>query len=191
MNRTARHPTSMPLWAAVCLACATLSHAAAEETYLPPSAVVPYGTAPHATEHLVSSAGTGKTYSLILHAGDEVLTALTEFAKRHSVSAAHFTAIGAVHDVKFGWLDIERKEYKVLHMDSQVEVLSLIGDIGVVDGSRPVVHAHVVLGDRDGGTHGGHLMHAVASPTVEIFITTGTAVLNKEPDAASGMTLFK
>jgi hypothetical protein len=61
----------------------------------------------------------------------------------------------------------------------------------VVDNSRPVVHAHVVLGDRDGGTKGGHLMHAVASPTVEIFITTGAAVLNKEPDAASGMTLFK
>lgn len=53
------------------------------------------------------------------------------------------------------------------------------------------MHAHVVLGDRDGGTKGGHLMHAVASPTVEIFITTGAAVLNKEPDAASGMTLFK
>jgi predicted DNA-binding protein with PD1-like motif len=161
-----------------------------DSTYLAPSAVVPYGAALSVKEHRVSSTGGEETYSLILSSGDEVLTALTDFAKRHTVVDAHFIAIGAVHDVKVGWLDLDRKEYKVIPVQGQVEVLSLIGDIGVA-GAKPIVHAHAVLGLPDGSTRGGHLMHAVASPTLEVFITTSKVPLNKAPDPATGMTLFQ
>lgn len=111
--------------------------------YLDPLKVVPYGSAPRAKEYLIDSHGDQESYSLILYQGDEVFTALTDFAKRHNVGSAHFTAIGAVHDVKIGWLDLNRKQYKIIPVPGQVEVLSLIGDVGVTEGSGPVVHAHL------------------------------------------------
>lgn len=158
--------------------------------YLDPPKVVPHGAAPRAKEHLLSSSETQESYSLILYQGDEVFTALTEFARRHRVGAAHFTAIGTVHDVKVGWLDLTRKQYKVIPVPGQVEVLSLIGDVGVTE-SGPVVHAHLVCGLPTGEARGGHLVHAVTSPTVEIFITVSKTPLGKSPDPDSGMTLFE
>lgn len=165
--------------------------AASSFDYLDPPKVLPYDSAPRAKEHLLGSSEAQETYSLILYQGDEVFTAITEFAKRHQVGSAHFTAIGAVHDVKVGWLDLNRKQYKIIPVPGQVEILSLIGDVGVVAGSGPVVHAHLTCGLTTGEARGGHLVHAVTSPTVEVFITVHKTQLNKVPDSASGMTIFQ
>ena len=42
----------------------------------------------------------------------------------------------------------------------QVEVISLVGDIGLVN-RKPVVHAHGVVGLEDGTTRGGHIISAI------------------------------
>jgi len=167
-----------------------LAQAPPSGPYRSPSELIPYGEAPHVKEHRIGKTGAEETSALILCDGDEVMTALTDFAKRHHRGVAYFTAIGAVHDAKVGWFDPGRKQYKVIDVDGQVEVVSLVGDIGDVDG-RPVVHAHAVLGGASGEVKGGHLIHAIASPTLEVFISTGRAVLEKKPDAASGITLFQ
>ncbi|MCU1715894.1 PPC domain-containing DNA-binding protein [Pseudomonas sp. 5P_3.1_Bac2] len=165
------------------------SAAASAADYIKPSDVKPYGEAPAIQEKLVSSSATEKTYALILRTGDDVYTALNDFAVRHKVVAGRFTAIGAVRDVKVGWLDRKRKEYKIIAADQQVEILALTGDVGVVNGT-PAVHAHVVLSRDDGSVWGGHLMHAVTSPTVEVIFTTYSTPLPKMFDDESGMTLF-
>jgi len=54
-----------------------------------------------------------------------------------------------------------------------------------------VVHAHLVCGLTTGETRGGHLVHAVTSPTVEVFITVSKTQLRKAPDSVSGMTIFQ
>lgn len=46
----------------------------------------------------------------------------------------------------------------------QVEVLSLVGDIAL-ENATPRVHAHVVIGKRDGTAHGGHLIEGHVRPT--------------------------
>src|SRR5882672_1019723 len=98
-----------------------------------------------------------KTYAVVFDAGDEVMSGLLGFAVNHALSASHFTAIGALEDVTLGYFDWNRKEYKKIPVHEQVEVLSLIGDITVVEGGHQV-HAHVVVGKSDGTAHGGHLM---------------------------------
>ncbi|WXL24136.1 PPC domain-containing DNA-binding protein [Ectopseudomonas mendocina] len=157
--------------------------------YIKPSDVKPYGEASSVQERLVSSSETEKTYALILREGDDVYTALNDFAVRHKVVGGRFTAIGAVKDVKVGWLDRQRKEYKVIAAGQQVEIIALTGDVGEVNGT-PAVHAHVVLSRDDGSVWGGHLMHAVTSPTVEVIFTTYNTPMPKMFDDESGMTLF-
>lgn len=160
-----------------------------EVVYLEPAQIVPNGQAPGAQAQLLSDAGGRQTYALVLAAGDEVATALMDFVKSHKISAAHFTAIGALREVKVAWYDLSRKAYKVISIPGQVEALSLIGDVGMAAG-KPAVHCHITVGLEDATTRGGHLVQALVSPTLEIIITVEPAVLKKMFDSCSGLTLF-
>jgi len=156
--------------------------------YVPPSEAVPHGLAPGARGRLLSDVQGKKDYALILSRGDEVFTALTEFAQAHQLRAAHFTAIGALREVQLGWFDEGRKEYKVIPVPGQVEASSVIGDVGLVDG-KPVVHVHAVVGLPDGQARAGHLLHAIASPTLEVFVAEEPSSLTKTHDP-TGLSLF-
>lgn len=130
-----------------------------------------------------------KTYALIFDKDDEVVTALTAFAKSHDIGAAHFTAIGALSGVTLGYFDRERKEYVKIPLAEQVEVLSLVGDVAEEKG-EPKVHAHVVIGKRDGTAHGGHLLDARVWPTLELILTESPATLRRRSDRESGLALI-
>jgi predicted DNA-binding protein with PD1-like motif len=95
------------------------------------------------------------------------MAGLTEFAENNQLKGSHFTAIGAFHEALFGWFDGEKKAYKKIPITQQVEVISLVGDIGLIDG-KPAVHAHGVVGLPDGTTRGGHLISATVWPTVDL-----------------------
>ncbi|HVR49895.1 MAG TPA: PPC domain-containing DNA-binding protein [Pseudorhodoferax sp.] len=160
-----------------------------EVVYLTPSEIVPRGKAPGARAQLLSDNGGRKTYALVLASGDEVATALMDFVKAHQVQAAHFTAIGALRDVKVAWYDLERKAYKVMPIPGQVEALSVVGDVGMA-GGQPAVHCHITVGLDDASARGGHLVQAVVSPTLEIMLTVEPTMLKKMFDSCTGLTLF-
>ena len=86
---------------------------------------------------------------LIFDAGDEMISTLTAFASEQHIAGAHFTAIGASSDVAIGYFNVQKKDYLKNHVNEQVEVVSLIGDIAL-DHGEPKVHAHVVVGKRNG-----------------------------------------
>jgi predicted DNA-binding protein with PD1-like motif len=52
---------------------------------------------------LISNSGTSKTYVLIFAPGDELMSGLSEFANKHDVKSAHFTAIGDAQTAKVAW----------------------------------------------------------------------------------------
>ena len=62
--------------------------------------------------------------------------------------------------------------------------------MGVADG-KPKVHAHVVVGERDGSAHGGHLLEARVRPTPEVVLTESPAYLVREHDPQSGLALIR
>ena len=75
-------------------------------------------------------------------------------------------------------------------LDEQVELLSLIGDIALKDG-QPVVHAHAVIGKKDGTALGGHLLKAYIRPTCEVVLTESPVQLQKFIDPESGLALIR
>jgi hypothetical protein len=158
--------------------------------YRRPADLNPSGAAPGARAQLLSKTNGRSTYALVLARDDEVATALMDFASSHDIAAAHFTAIGALCGVKLAWYDLERKAYKIISADGQVEALSLLGDVGLANG-KPAVHCHTIVGLEDGTVRGGHLVEATASPTPEIMITVEPGVLKKQFDACSGLTLLR
>lgn len=128
-------------------------------------------------------------WTLILDAGDDPVTCIESFASEHNISAAAITAIGAFERATIGWFDWEQKRYEEIRIDEQVEVLSLIGDIALNE-DEPSLHAHVVVGKRDGTAHGGHLLSASVRPTMEIIVTATPAHLHKRHDPESGLALI-
>jgi predicted DNA-binding protein with PD1-like motif len=132
-----------------------------------------------------------KTFILVFETGDELAEGLLKFAKEQKISAASFKAIGALSSVRLGWLNWGKKQYEPsVTLDEQVELLSLIGDVALKDG-EPAVHAHAVIGKKDGTAHGGHLLQAYIRPTCEVVLTESPANLQKFIDPASGMALIK
>jgi uncharacterized protein len=129
------------------------------------------------------------TFALIFDKGDEVMDKLTAFAREQRLTAAHFTTIGALSDAMLGYFDRTRKNYTRIHVDEQVEVLSLVGDVAL-DGHEPKIHAHIVLGKADGTAHGGHLIGAHVWPTLELILTASPGHLRRLSDPETGLALL-
>jgi predicted DNA-binding protein with PD1-like motif len=128
-----------------------------------------------------------KTFVLVFERNDELADTLKTFASEQKLSDASFKAIGALSFAKLGWFNWESKKYEPsVVLNEQLELLSLIGDIASKDG-KPQVHAHAIVGKRDGTAHGGHLLEARVRPTCEVVLTESSAHLKKEfdPEAAS------
>jgi predicted DNA-binding protein with PD1-like motif len=123
--------------------------------------------------------GPEKTFALVFDTGEEVVAALLRFAKEHTLSAAHLSAIGAFQRVTLGFFEPTRREYTPIVIEQQVELLSLVGNIAQDDKGQPTLHAHVVVGKSDGTAYGGHLLEASVRPTMEIVIVESSQYLRR------------
>ena len=137
----------------------------------------------------VLNEGPERTIALIFDKGDEVMSTLQRFARDHNLTASRFSAIGALQGAVLGYFAWERKDYERIPVNEQVEVLSLNGDIAL-DGDQPKVHAHAVLGRRDGSTVGGHVLEATVRPTLEVLLVESPGYLRKTCDRESGLALI-
>jgi hypothetical protein len=132
-----------------------------------------------------------KTFILILETGDEILSSLKTFAQAEHLSSSSFKAIGGLSEAALGRFNWETKKYQTaVELEEQVELLSLIGDIALKN-DEPQVHAHLVIGRKDGTAQGGHLLSATVRPTCEIVITESPKHLQKEIDPESGIALIR
>lgn len=131
-----------------------------------------------------------KTFAIILESGEEVMEKIMAFAKEQKLSASQFTAIGAFSETTIGFFDFSVKDYKKIPIKEQMEVLALNGDITLYENEYKI-HAHVVLGKKDGTAHGGHLMKAIVHPTLEIILNESPAHLQRQMDKESGIPLIK
>ena len=137
----------------------------------------------------VLNEGPERTIALIFDKGDEVIAGLQRFATEHNLNASRFSAIGALQGAVLGYFDWDRKDYDRIPVNEQVEVLSINGDIAL-DQGQPKVHAHAVLGRRDGSTVGGHLLQATVRPTLEVLLVESPGYLRKTCDPETGLALI-
>jgi predicted DNA-binding protein with PD1-like motif len=130
-----------------------------------------------------------RTFVVVMDKGDDAAEELARFAQVNGVTGASLTALGACREATLAWFDPEELIYRDIPITEQVEVLSLVGDIAL-KGSDPAVHAHVVVGRRDGSTVGGHLRRAVVWPTLEVVVTESPTHLRKKVDEETGLALI-
>jgi uncharacterized protein len=158
--------------------------------YTKPAPETRRGLAPRLQYRVISTGPHGeKTYAVIFGKGDEVMSGLTEFAEHENIQAAQISAIGAFQHAVFAWFDDERKAFRNVPIDRQVEACSVLGDIGLVAG-KPAVHVHGVVALPTGETRGGHMLEAYVFPTLELFLTAYPQPLIKVHDNETDLALF-
>lgn len=138
---------------------------------------------------LITEAEGCRTFVAVLERDDDVMPLLTDFARDERLAASAVSAIGGFNEATLGYFDVDAKRYRQIPVREQVEVLSLLGDV-TVEGGDPRLHAHVVLGRRDGSTVGGHLLSATVRPTLEVVIEEAPAHLRRRHDPATGLALI-
>lgn len=126
------------------------------------------------------------TFVLVFAPNEAIIDGIMEFARAEDVRAARLTAIGGFSKAVLGYFSRDRLSYEHIPIDEQVELLSFIGDIATKDGA-PLLHAHVVVGHRDGRTTGGHLIAATVWPTVELFADVYSDPIVKKQRAELGI----
>lgn len=140
---------------------------------------------------LISDHGGQRTFVLVFDTGDEAISGLKQFSDREQLSAAQFSAIGAFSGAVIAYFEWEHKEYSHIPVEEQVEVASLNGDVAIApDGSR-AIHAHCVLGRRDGAALAGHLIEGHVRPTLEVILTELPDHLQKRYDPETGLALIR
>ncbi|WP_116047694.1 PPC domain-containing DNA-binding protein [Amycolatopsis palatopharyngis] len=133
--------------------------------------------------------GPPRTHVVVLDTGEDVLAELGAFAEAEGLHAASFTAIGAFRSVTLGYFDLDERRYLENPVAEQVEVLTLAGNIVAGEDGRKL-HAHGVVGLRDGTTRGGHLLAAVVRPTLEVMVTESPRQVTRRFDESVGLALI-
>ena len=133
---------------------------------------------------LVSRPGETRMWFVVLERGEKVKEQLRALVKQEGIKNASFVALGAFEKATIAYFDWEKKKYQPIPIDTQVEVITLVGDVVPDEKNKPSLHAHTVLGLADGTTRGGHLIEGHVRPTLEITVTETPAhlVRHKHPD---------
>lgn len=132
-----------------------------------------------------------RVFAVVFDTGEDPMAGLTRFAEEHNLTGASFTAIGAFSEAILGYFDWDKKDYQEIPVREQVEVLAFMGDIAVEGANQKKLHAHVVLGRRDGAACGGHLLSARVRPTLEVIVNETPGHLRRRHHPETGLSLIR
>lgn len=129
-------------------------------------------------------------YVVRLEKGEQILKTLLEFCKNENIHSAYFNGIGAFESSELGFYHLDRKEYEWRKFENPMEVVSLTGNVSLVD-NEPFLHIHTVLSDDNFQTVGGHLKEATVGATLELFIKILNAQLTRATNDEVGLKLLE
>lgn len=127
---------------------------------------------------------------LRLEPGDEVVASLLALLSAERIGYAAITGLGALSSVRLAYWESTTQEYETHDIDEQVELVGLVGNAAVRDG-EPALHLHASVGRRDLSLVGGHVLHAVAHPNVELWLHAEETAVIRQIDPACGLPLMQ
>lgn len=135
--------------------------------------------------------GPQRTFAVVFNTGEELVSGFGSLAREHNITSAAFTGLGALSRVVLGYFDWDRKEYRKITFDEQVEVVSLVGNVALDESGTPSLHPHMVIARADAAAFGGHVLEAVVRPVIELVVTESPTYLQRRKDTESGLALIR
>ena len=123
--------------------------------------------------------------------GRDLIASIEDLCQKFSIQMATFSVIGAVSSFTIGAYDQEQQVYVTAAETASLEIVTCVGNVSLMDGS-PVVHAHIVLGDKQGKLIGGHLFSEtiVFAGEINLQALTGKP-LERTYDEKTGLSLWE
>ncbi|NBV77607.1 DNA-binding protein [bacterium] len=131
---------------------------------------------------------TESQFVLSFDRGEELFSLLLSWVSDESVRGATLTGLGAADSLEVAYYNLATKEYERHLIDEEVEILSLTGNIALLN-DAPLLHIHGVFGRKDLSTFGGHLFMLRISGAGEIHLTK-TNPLKRAHDMTTGLNLL-
>jgi predicted DNA-binding protein with PD1-like motif len=125
-----------------------------------------------------------RIFQITFSRGDEVEQGLAEFAAKNHLTNASFSALGAFDHAVIGWSDPDKRAFKVIHLDEEMEITSFVGNITLGRDGAPVVHAHCTVSLlRNGQVYAGHLMEGHISLTMQMRLEDNEPLVTAQAPA--------
>jgi len=132
----------------------------------------------------------GGFYQLRLMRGEEVITTLTEFVRKHGIKSGFLLGIGAAEDVVLGLFEPKKKVYVKRSFKGDCEIANIVGNIAW-EGKTPICHVHATVSTPKLTAYAGHLFQARVSVTCEVSIVPGTRRLSRAFEPEIGLRLLQ
>lgn len=125
-----------------------------------------------------------------LFRNEKVTETLLAFIKEKKIQGGSISGIGAVEKVTLGYFDRNEKQYLRREFSDVYEVVSYMGNISYVK-DEPLIHAHIILGDREFASHAGHFFEGTVAVTLEVFIRVTEDKILREKDDDLQLNLLR
>ncbi|MEM1515845.1 MAG: DUF296 domain-containing protein [Candidatus Bathyarchaeia archaeon] len=119
----------------------------------------------------------------------DLLLTLKELARKLNVRTGIFILLGALKTATLLYYVQNEKRYKKITFDFPLEIASGIGNIAVINDDL-IIHAHVVLADKEGKCYGGHLTEGSKIFSCEVYLREITPTIYRKYDPITGLNLF-
>lgn len=111
-----------------------------------------------------------QAFLLIVPKKHSITAELLKCVENAKINTASVQGIGSVKDIDIGYFNTTKHDYIHKKFNNEdFELLSLLGDISLKD-NKPFAHLHVILGNNNYQTIGGHLFSAKVAVTAELLI---------------------
>jgi len=121
---------------------------------------------------------------------EEIIDSIKKFCIHNNINSAQISGIGACNFAKIGLYVFSEEKYLSNEYTGDYEIISLSGNVSkVAENYYP--HIHILLGDKENKTIGGHLFEANVSATCEIFLESFTKKIVRDKDEETGLNLIQ
>ncbi|MDR0367018.1 MAG: DUF296 domain-containing protein [Rickettsiales bacterium] len=114
---------------------------------------------------------------------------LAETCEKHGIRSGTISAIGMVRDLTLGFWNTDAKKYEEYQANEISELVSLTGDISLLDG-KPFFHIHLVISDKNGKTTGGHLIKGTIYYSEISIVAYEKPLLSRKLDDETGLKII-
>jgi predicted DNA-binding protein with PD1-like motif len=125
-----------------------------------------------------------------LFEGEDLLEAVASAATHNGVNSGFFFLIGTLKNAVLGYY--EKGKYLPIEKTGPLEIVSCMGNVSTKEKNEIVVHAHIVVSDRNSNAFGGHVLpRCTIDATAElVLVQIEKGTLRREFDAERNLYLW-
>lgn len=129
------------------------------------------------------------SYVIRLEKGESIIEELESFCQKENISTAFLNGLGAILSATLAFYNLEKKEYELKNLSETCEIVSLVGNVALVD-NKPFAHLHCVLSNSKFECFGGHLKEGTVGATCEIHLIKLDVEIERKLDEKIGLKLL-